>query len=343
MKRTAVVILNWNTQNLLAKFLPLVLEHCASLPGAEVIVADNASTDGSVALLAEQFPSVRRIVLDRNYGFAEGYNRALKQVDAEYYVLLNSDIETTPNWLQPLYAMLENDSSIAAVVPKLRSYSRKNYFEHAGAAGGYIDKFGFPFCAGRLFDTVEEDLGQYDQASPVFWGSGAALFIRADLFHASGGLDADFFAHMEEIDLCWRLKNQGYSIWYCPQSVVYHVGGGTLAETSPFKLYLNYRNNLFLLHKNLPQRGFMLKMFKRKIFDGIAAFQYLAKGKPSLFLAVLKAHRDYYRALTAVKQKRDKLLVLATHDQHKEMSQFSIVIRYFARGQKTFRDLGFYK
>ncbi len=343
MKRIAVVILNWNTQALLAKFLPLVIEHSSTMAGAEVIVADNASSDSSVTFLTEHFPNIRRIVLDCNYGFAEGYNRALKQVEADYYVLLNSDIETTPYWLEPLSEMFEHDSSLAAVVPKIKSYSRKNYFEHAGAAGGYIDKYGFPFCAGRLFDTVEEDLGQYDHAKSVFWGSGAALFIKADLYHSVGGLDADFFAHMEEIDLCWRLKNRGYSVWYCPRSVVYHVGGGTLAETSPFKLYLNYRNNLFLLYKNLPKASFQKIMLLRKVFDGVAALQYLIKGKFKLFGAVVKAHRDFYKSLSLIKEKRNKLLASVINTQHEEMSPFSVVIRYFARGQKTFDKLKFYK
>lgn len=248
MKKTAVVILNWNGRKFLKKFLPDVIKF--SKKDAEVIVADNASTDDSVAVLKADFPEIRIIENKSNGGFAKGYNQALKLIDAEYYILLNSDIEVTENWINPVIELMESDKNIAACQPKIRSYHEKEKFEYAGAAGGFIDKFGYPFCRGRIFQSLEEDKGQYDDTVEIFWATGAALFIRAELYHKLGGMDDDFFAHMEEIDLCWRLKNEGYKIMYCPKSTVYHVGGGTLPTSSSWKTYLNFRNNFFLIYKN---------------------------------------------------------------------------------------------
>jgi len=337
MAKVAVVILNWNTKDLLRRFLPTVLEHTAMYSGAEVIVADNASTDGSVDVLCKEFPNVRCIVLAENYGFAGGYNKALAQVEADYYVLLNSDVETTPGWIAPLVQHFEQNDSIAVAVPKIRSQCRKEYFEHAGAAGGYIDKYGFPFCAGRVFDTVEVDFGQYDRSCSIFWGSGAALMIKSELWHRMGGLDVDFFAHMEEIDLCWRLKNMGYSIQYCSESTVFHVGGGTLPEASPFKLYLNFRNNLFLLYKNLPAKGFVSTLFVRFLLDGVAALKFLAGGELPSFYSVLKAHVHFYKSWRSVAKKRKQLLVGRTVCcVHPEVHQKSVVGEYFLRGKRKF-------
>ena len=250
MKKVAVVILNWNGRHIIEKFLPSVVTNTAG--EAEVIVADNGSTDDSLAFLAEHYPTLRTIALDKNYGFAGGYNRALAQVEADYYVLLNDDVECTPNWGSPVIEMMEADSEIAVAQPKLLMYDQKDTFEYAGGAGGFIDRFGYPFCRGRMFNTLEQDHGQYDDARQVFWATGAAMFVRSNVWHQLGGLDDDFFAHMEEIDFCWRAKNAGHKIAYCPRSVLYHVGGGTLPKSSPMKTMLNFRNNLSMLYKNLP-------------------------------------------------------------------------------------------
>ena len=253
MKKISIVILNWNGEEMLRAFLPSVLV-CSSGRDVEVCVADNGSTDASCAMLEEEFPIVRLIRLDENYGFAEGYNRALSQIDAEYVILLNSDVEVTPDWLQPLTEFMDNHPEVAACQPKIMSYKKRDTFEYAGAAGGFIDKLGYPFCRGRIFDVVEKDEGQYDTPLPVFWATGAALMIRLDVYKQVGGLDGRFFAHMEEIDLCWRLRSRGYGIYCIPQSEVYHVGGATLKKENPRKTFLNFRNNLLMLYKNLPEK-----------------------------------------------------------------------------------------
>ncbi|MDR0714385.1 MAG: glycosyltransferase family 2 protein [Bacteroidales bacterium] len=290
-KGTAIVILNWNGCHYLERFLPSV-EAYSQLPDVSVIVADNGSTDDSVACLRTRFPSVRILLLDRNYGFAEGYNRALRQVDARYYVLLNSDVEVTANWLPPLIAMMEKNENAAACMPKIKSEARRDFFEYAGAAGGFMDKYGYAFCRGRLFDTVERDCGQYDSETEVFWAAGACCIVRASFFHEAGGFDDAFFAHMEEIDLCWRWKNAGYSILYTPESTVYHVGGGMLPKDSPFKTFLNYRNNLLMMYKNLPRQYRFRRLLLRRLMDYAAAIRGLLSGQPVL-KPVLKAHRDF--------------------------------------------------
>ena len=255
MIQIAVVILNWNGRHYLEKFLPGVVKY-SSEPGIQVVVADNGSTDDSLKFLRQQYPEITIIEFDKNHGYAEGYNKALKLITARYFVLLNSDVEVTPNWLNPLVCLMEQDDKIAVCMPKIRSFDNRGYFEYAGAGGGFIDRFGYPFCRGRILNHIEEDTGQYDSVREIFWASGACLFIRSELFIQSGGFDPGFFAHMEEIDLCWRFKNQGYKILYSPDSIIYHVGGGTLPNQHPGKLYLNFRNNLFVLYKNLPVKNF---------------------------------------------------------------------------------------
>lgn len=286
----AIVILNYNTAHLLPDYLPSVVEYSQD---CELVFADNGSSDGSVEYVRKHFPSVRVLQFEKNYGFTGGYNRALREVEADCYCLLNSDVMVSPNWTKrPLELLMENPD-IAACQPKILSYCDKSRFEYAGAAGGYIDYLGYPFCAGRLFDETEQDKGQYDKEREVFWASGAALFIKAELYHRFGGLDERFFAHMEEIDLCWRLKNAGYTIYYTPQSTVYHLGGGTLNKTSARKTYLNFRNNLLLLHKNLPEGLVGKIILKRKLLDFVAAVAFLLQGKPKELLSVWKAHRDF--------------------------------------------------
>jgi GT2 family glycosyltransferase len=286
--KVAVVILNWNGRTYLEKFLPSVL--LSSYPNFEVIVADNGSTDDSVAFLQKQFPTIRIIKLDKNYGFAGGYNKALAQVESDYYVLLNSDVEVQIRWLEPMVELLESDASIAACQPKILSYNKREQFEYAGAAGGWLDKYGYPFAKGRIFDICEEDHGQYDQSEPIFWASGAALFVRAKVFHEVKGFDDYFFAHQEEIDLCWRIQLAGYKIYSCPASVVYHVGGGTLPKNNSLKTYLNFRNNRIMLSKNLPFLKKLWVMPIRSLLDGLSALKGLLSGDAGYFVAILRAH-----------------------------------------------------
>jgi len=330
---TAVVILNWNGRKYLEQFLPSLIQY--SKGNAEIIVADNASIDDSISFLTTNFPLVRIIRNAANEGFARGYNLALKQVEADYYILLNSDIEVTPDWIQPVIAMMEQDPSIAACQPKIRSYYDRSKFEYAGAAGGFIDKYGYPFCRGRLFQSLEEDFGQYDDAIEIFWATGACMFVRADLFHRIGGLDEDFFAHMEEIDLCWRLKNIGYKIMYCPQSVVYHIGGGTLPKISWRKTYYNFRNNFYLLYKNLPDNLVREVFFKRLILDAIAALKFLFTAGFKDFWAIYKAHQSFYSTLSKTKAKRNLLKHMPLHKVYGK----NIVFEYYLRKKRKFTDL----
>lgn len=338
MTRVSIVILNWNGKAFLERFLPTLLEHSA-MDGVEVVVADNGSSDESVAFLKASFPQVSLILLDQNYGFTGGYNRALEQLESEYYLLLNSDVEVTPGWLSPLLHFMEKHPGCAACSPKILDQQKRDHFEHAGAAGGFIDRYGYPFCRGRIFDQVEADQGQYEKATEVFWGSGACLMLRARTYHEAGGLDEQFFAHMEEIDLCWRLKRMGHSIWYIPASTVYHVGGGTLDYTHPRKTYLNYRNNLLLLYKNLPPGRRGRTILLRKLLDGVSALRFLLQGNFSAFRAVARAHRAYSGMKKSYKGtgKEDKLPendVLVTG-----MYPRSIVMDFFLKGRKTFGDL----
>ncbi len=333
MAHIAVVILNWNGREFLRKFLPSVIANSRHI--AEVIVADNASTDSSIEFLQNDFPSVRIITNRTNGGFARGYNEALAEVEADYYVLLNSDIEVTPNWIEPLIEMMEGDHTIAACQPKLRSYAEPAKFEYAGAAGGFIDEYGYPFCRGRIFQHIETDHGQYDDAMEIFWATGACMFVRADLFKKFGGFDEDFFAHMEEIDFCWRLKNGGYKIMYCPGSVVYHVGGGTLPKKSAQKTYLNFRNNISLLYKNLPSHLLLQVFAVRFLLDGVAAFKFLFGAGFGDFYAVLRAHIYFYSNFRKLRRKRRELSQSMVHGIYKK----NLVKEYYLNKKRLFSQL----
>lgn len=333
MKRVAVVILNYNGKKFLEEFLPNVIAN-TNAELADIVVADNASSDGSVDFMRERFPGIRLIVNGSNGGFATGYNLALRQIEAEYYVLLNSDIEVTPQWIEPVIALMDSDPKIAACQPKILSYYDKTRFEYAGAAGGFIDRYGYPFCRGRLFQHLEEDHGQYDDACEVFWATGACMFVRADLYLKHGGLDDAFFAHMEEIDFCWRMKNLGYKIYCCPQSKVYHIGGGTLPKSSARKTYLNFRNNMTLLYKNLPSRVFLTLAY-RVLLDWVAAFKFLLGGGLADFWAVIRAHFDFYKRIPAIRKVRKEL----PHRQVGQMYRKNIVFENFLKGKKKYSDL----
>jgi hypothetical protein len=334
MKKVAVVILNYNGERFLEKFLPTVMANC-NPKEVEIVVADNASTDNSLDLMHDCFPDIRVIENGSNYGFSTGYNLALQQVEAQYYVLLNSDIEVTPGWIEPVIKLMDSDPQIAACQPKILSYYHREDFEYAGACGGFIDKYGYPFCRGRMFQHLEEDKGQYDTPMEVFWATGACMFVRADLYHQIGGLDDSFFAHMEEIDLCWRLKNAGYKVFCCPQSVVYHIGGGTLPKNSPRKTYLNFRNNLSVLVKNLPD-GHVKRIILYRIFlDWVAALKFLVEGCHKDSRMVFKAHWDFYRRLKPLREKRKQSV------RHKVSCVYwkNIVVQSILLGKKKFSEL----
>jgi GT2 family glycosyltransferase len=331
----AVVILNWNGRAFLEKFLPSVL--AGTYPNQRIIVADNDSTDDSIAFLQEYFPQVSIIKNLSNEGFAKGYNTALKQVQSDYYVLLNSDVEVTPGWIEPVIELMESDEQIAACQPKLLSYYQKNMFEYAGASGGWIDNFGYPFTRGRIFDTCEEDKGQYNTAIPCFWASGAALFVKASIYHEMKGLDEYFFAHQEEIDFCWRLQLWGYKVYVQPASVVYHVGGGTLPKGNSRKVYLNFRNNLVMLSKNLPLSAALWKIPARMLLDAIAAWKELLGGDPGYFIAVIKAHISYIQWLLF--GARTSSLPASTAPIHHGWYKGSIVKDYYISRKKTFSEI----
>lgn len=328
MSNVSIVILNYNGQGFLEKFLPAVIQHSA---GYEIIVADNASTDNSVAFLTHTYPEIRLIRLPHNGGFTGGYNEALKQVQARYYVLLNSDIEVTPNWIAPVIKLMDENPNIAACQPKMRDYQKPALFEYAGAAGGYIDYLGYPFCRGRIFDTCETDTGQYDDTREIFWATGACMFVRAEVFHQLGGFDTKFFAHMEEIDLCWRMKNAGYQVYYTSASTVYHVGGGTLHKSNPHKTFLNYRNGLAMMYKNLPAGKVFSTIFMRLVLDGISSVRFLLAGSFKDIWAILKAHFAFYAMIPRLERKSPKQLT----DIYPE----SIVAAYFFRKKKRFEEL----
>jgi len=334
--KTSIVILNWNGRHFLEKYLPVV-EAYSQFPDVDIVVADNASTDDSVSYLQANHPHVSIIQLDMNYGFAEGYNQALLHVDADYYVLLNSDVEVTEGWLQPMIDLMLQKQNIAACMPKIRSASNRDYFEYAGAAGGFMDKYGYIFCRGRMFHTIEKDTGQYNSETEIFWATGACCMINAKLFHIVGGFDIQFFAHMEEIDLCWRLKNAGYTIWYTPRSVVYHMGGGTLSQSSPVKTFLNYRNNLLMLYKNLtPKKRRIYILLLRMMLDGISAAHSLLKGDISVLVAVWKAHFNY-RKMRSLYLPPDKTEVPPSYPSC--VYRHSVVFQYFVKGRKKYKEL----
>lgn len=334
MCKVAVVILNWNGAEMLKQFLPSVLSYSFG-EDVEVIVADNHSTDESLSVLQTSFPNVRTIVLEENYGFAEGYNKALAQIEAQYVVLLNSDVEVTSGWLQPMVAYLDKHPEVAACQPKLLSYRNKQRFEYAGASGGFLDKYGYPYCRGRILGTVEEDRGQYDSVCSILWASGAALFIRLADYRQCGGLDASFFAHMEEIDLCWRLRTRGRDIVCIPQSIVYHVGAATLKE-SPRKTFLNFRNNLLMLYKNLPQNELQSVMRMRTFLDYVAAFKFLLTADWGNFRAVLKARKEYSRICKDYLQKREENLSMRVVPRVPERTSRFLILDYYLKGFKSF-------
>jgi GT2 family glycosyltransferase len=338
MLKVAVVILNWNGKPFLQRFLPSVVIHSKG-EGVKVIVADNGSDDDSVDFLKSTFPGVDILCLERNYGFAEGYNRALAQLEAEYFVLLNSDVEVTGGWLEPMIRLLDDNSLVAACMPKIMSVERKDLFEYAGAAGGFIDRVGYPFCQGRIFDSLETDYGQYNKGRDIFWASGACMLVRGPLFKLAGGLDKDFFAHMEEIDLCWRLKNRGYRIMYEPGSLVYHLGGGTLPQGNPRKTFLNFRNNLFLLYKNLPEEFLGRILLTRLVLDGLSSIRFLLKASVGEFFAVFSAHFAFYKAYSRYKQFRKEEKKFISRSGHREIYPGSIVKQYFLKKNFTFQSL----
>lgn len=328
----AVVILNYNGEKLLRQFLPSVMQHSV---GADVIVADNFSTDASLEMLRHEFPSVKVIQLDHNYGFCGGYNRALAMVPADYYVLLNSDVEVTPGWIDPLQTLMDSDPSIAAVQPKILSFRNKRFFEYAGAGGGFIDALGYPFCRGRLFDHVEEDLGQYDDERAVFWSSGACMMIRSKAFHEHGGLDEDLFAHMEEIDLCWKLNRSGSRVFYSGRSRVYHLGAGTLGYQNPRKTYLNFRNGLCMIYKHFDPGELIYKLPLRLILDWVAAIVFLLKGEAGNCASVFRAHADFIGRIPQLRKKRSAIRQRAPSYPRTGIHPGLIIVDYYLRKRKS--------
>lgn len=338
MKKTSVVILNWNGAELLQKFLPTVLKHTQS-EDCEVVVADNASSDNSVEVMKQQFPYVKLILLDKNYGFAEGYNRALQQVDSKYVVLLNSDVETSNNWLNPLIDHLERNRNTAAVQPKILSYNNKSMFEYAGAAGGFIDRYGYPFCRGRILHKLEEDKGQYDKPIEIFWATGACLCMRRDDYIKAGGLDAKFFAHMEEIDLCWRLLSRGKKIFCLPQSKVYHVGGASLDSESPRKVHLNFRNNLLMIYKNATLAKLIEILLMRIVLDTAAAAHFLVQGKWKHAKAVGDAYSDFIKMSPSFKHKRKNNLKKTVQRNIPQLYQGSMLFDFYFRRRRKYSEI----
>lgn len=331
--KTAIVILNWNGKKYLEKFLSRVIETSRGV--ADVIVADNNSDDDSIEFLRRNFPDVRVIQNPENGGFSKGYNQALKQIEAEYYILLNSDIEVTDGWIEPVIELLDADEQIAVCQPKILSYQEKEKFEYAGAAGGFIDQYGYPFCRGRIFQSIEKDQGQYDNTIEIFWATGACMFIRSEYFQEIGGFDDDFFVHMEEIDICWRLKHKGYKIMYCGQSKVYHIGGGSLDKSSARKTYFNMRNNSTMMYKNLPRKELHTVFFFRFILDFAAALKFLIDGGIKHFVAVLRAHIGFYFSYKKNRDKRKNI-------KHKYVSQIykgNIAYDHFLHRVKKFSQL----
>lgn len=341
MDKVAVVILNYNGKKHLEQFLSKVIEYSE---GSKVIIADNCSTDDSLAYLKTNFPSVQLLEFKENGGFSKGYNDALKQIKAQYYVLLNNDVEVTPGWIEPVISLMDANPKIAACQPKIKSYHNKEFFEHAGAAGGYIDILGYPFCRGRIFDFVEKDLGQYHDSQKIFWASGAALFIRSEIYHSLGGLDEDFFAHMEEIDLCWRINNAGHEVYCCSDSEIFHVGGGTLNKSNPKKTYLNFRNSLFLLYKNSPLTALIWKIPFRFLLDLAASLRFLLINSYRDFYAVVKAWVHFTTQARKYSDKR-KLALNNKKVNNEEINTIyhgMITVDYYLKSKKNFKDLNFF-
>lgn len=339
MKKAAVVILNWNGRKLLEEFLPSVIQY-TTLPHVEIVVADNGSTDDSIAFLTSTHPQIQIIALSENYGFAEGYNKALEEIDAEYFILLNSDVEVTEDWLDPMIDYLDTHVDVTVCQPKILAQRSKSHFEYAGAAGGFLDRYGYPFCRGRIFMKIEEDHNQYDSPVDILWASGACMVIRSQAFLEAGGFDGSFFAHMEEIDLCWRLSTRGHRIVCLPSSTVYHVGAATLKKESPRKTFLNFRNNLIMLYKNLPQHRLKKTMTIRLILDYIAAFQFAITGKYSNAKQVIKAHKEFYDNRKQYRSARQENLQKMTTPHPSTIYYKSILAAYYLKQIKTFSKLG---
>lgn len=336
----SVVILNWNGKEYLEKFLPPLIESVKDMPNVELVVADNDSSDDSVGFIAKNFSEKVKIInLDKNWGFAGGYNRALKQLNNEYFVLLNSDVEVSKDWLKILYAYMQANPSVSACQPKILSFQRRNYFDYAGAAGGFIDKYGYPFCRGRIFSDIEEDKGQYDDIRDVFWASGACMMIRSEAYWSVGALDETFFAHMEEIDLCWRLNSRGHRVVCNPKSVVYHIGGGTLNSNSPRKTYLNFRNNLLMLYKNLPHKSLNKTFDVRFYLDNLAAAQMLLKFKYEHLKAITDARTDFRNCQSDYADKREENILKSVRSTFKTIFQGSILYEYHIKRHRKFSDI----
>ena len=336
--KASVIILNWNGKALMEEFLPSVIANTPS-DIAEIVVADNGSGDESIAMLKEKYPQVKIIVFDKNYGFAEGYNMAINQTTTQYTILLNSDVEVTPDWLNEPLAILDRDSSVTAVQPKILAQRNKRYFEYAGAAGGFIDMYGYPYCRGRVMHVVEEDLGQYDTQADVLWATGACLFIRTDVYKNEGGLDARFFAHQEEIDMCWRLRSRGYRIVCTPKSVVYHVGGATLNVESPHKTFLNFRNNLLMLYKNLPEKDLNRVLRVRSLLDFIAATKFFFTGNPKNASAVFRARREFKQMKAEYFKIREENIQKTVNQLIPEIRKKSLLASFYFKGARVFSKL----
>lgn len=334
-KDISVVILNWNGSAMLQRFLPSVIRYSEE---AEIIVADNGSTDHSIDILREKFPSVRILPFRENYGFAEGYNRAIQQIETPYVLLLNDDVEVTPHWLQPLLAFMNHHPEVAACQPKILSETQRELFEYAGACGGFIDHLGYPYCRGRIFNHVEKDRGQYDQVCPIFWATGAALLVRTDVYRKEGGLDKRFFAHMEEIDFCWRLRSRNYGIYCIPQSTVYHVGGGTLPKSHPRKTFLNFRNNLLMLYKNLPEERLNSTLRIRYFLDLVAALKMLLSGQVKESMAIVKALRTFFKIRHDFYRERKENLQKQQLKDIPEMRNESLLVAFYLKKKKKFED-----
>lgn len=338
MKKVSVIILNWNGQKLLEQFLPTVIVHSSSAD-CEVVIADNGSSDNSVEFLKTNFPETPLILLDKNYGFAEGYNKAIQQVDSEYVVLLNSDVETTEGWIETLIAFMDAHRDVAAVQPKIRAFNNKTQFEYAGAAGGFIDIYGYPFCRGRILEVLEEDNGQYDTNLPIFWATGACMCIRRKDYTEAGGLDSRFFAHMEEIDLCWRLNARGRKVMCVPSAVVYHVGGASLSKENPKKTYLNFRNNLLMIYKNVQPNKFWNTFVVRYFLDALAYVHLLLKGNLKNAHAVIEAHIDFFKMRASYKQVRRENLSKASVKSIDTQYHKSVLWSFYLKGKKTYASL----
>lgn len=335
--KTSVVILNWNGRKLVEQFLPSVTEHTQS-DDTRIVFADNGSTDDSILFMNTYYPDIQLITLDKNYGFADGYNKALQEVNSEYVVLLNSDVETTPGWLQTLISYMDNHPEVAAVQPKILSYNEKHMFEYAGASGGFIDRFGYPFCRGRILEVVEEDRGQYNSEIPIFWATGACLCIRMKDFTEVGGLDGRFFAHMEEIDLCWRLNARGRNVMCIPSSVVYHVGGASLSKDNPRKMYLNFRNNLLMIFKNEPKKSFFFTFLIRFIFDVLAYIHLLLKREFKSAYAIIEAYRDFLKMRKLYKLTRIENIKKTTVNKIPSQYNKSILLQFYT-GKKSYNSI----